>query len=272
VSYVVLTSKERESLCDVFFQLRRWGERFPNARIEALTALRCLKAIHSNAIEDERVDRIFLQVLLHNAGISDKSLISDHYYNASRELRGQEEMLRWLEGKARERAEFSISLLIEMHRCVFGATMPDAAGRFRQAGVRIKGMRHRPPHHSQVQELLYQKFMGINERLFAIGPITRSNFLDVLSISAEVHYLVAAVHPFEDGNGRIARAAGDYAMLAHEFYYDVIMTDYRDGYLDALEECSLADSTPLLHFIEYSYLETLRRIEGFFQLLDTRRD
>ena len=79
---------------------------------------------------------------------------------------------------------------------------------------------------------------------------------------------MASVHPFEDGNGRVARAAGDYVVLAHGFYYDVIMTDYRDVYLDALEECTSTETTPLLKFLEFSYLETLRRIAGFFQLVD----
>jgi Fic family protein len=83
-----------------------------------------------------------------------------------------------------------------------------------------------------------------------------------------VHYLIAHVHPFEDGNGRIARAASDYAMLVHGFYYDVIMTDYRDQYLDTLEECSLSSQGPLVHFLEYSYFETLQRIGGFFEIVD----
>ena len=96
----------------------------------------------------------------------------------------------------------------------------------------------------------------------------RELFHDVLRLSAEVHYLVAHVHPFEDGNGRIARATGDYAMLVHGFYYDVIMTNYRDHYLDALAECTLTDARPLVHFLEYSYLETLRRIATFIDLVD----
>ena len=50
---------------------------------EAMTALRCLKAVHSNVIEDKRVDRIFLQVLLHDAGIADKLRISAGYEKAS---------------------------------------------------------------------------------------------------------------------------------------------------------------------------------------------
>jgi fido (protein-threonine AMPylation protein) len=268
MSYVVITSREREELVDLFFKLRKKGEQYPHARAEALTVLRCLKAVHSNAIEDKKVDRIFLQVLLHGAGVEDKSLIANHYNNASNELRGQEEILRSLEKQAESSAPFSLSMLLEMHRGMFEKSWPDAAGRFRQGEVRIANMAHRPPHFSKVQEQLYQAFASINDRLFAIKEVNPDNFFEILQLSAEVHYLVAQVHPFEDGNGRVARAAGDYAMLVHGFLYDVIMQDYRNYYLDAMSESSTHDTTPLRHFIEYSYLETLRRIAGFFELVE----
>lgn len=46
-------------------------------------------------------------------------------------------------------------------------------------------------------------------------------------------------------------------MLVHGLYYDVIMMDYKDNYLDSLEECSLLNEKPMGNFLEYSYLETL---------------
>ncbi|MDA7908028.1 Fic family protein [Akkermansiaceae bacterium] len=268
MSYVVITSREREELVELFFKLRKKGELHPHARAEALTALRCLKAVHSNAIEDKKVDRIFLQVLLHGAGVEDKSLISNHYNNASHELRGQEKILRSLEEQAGQSTPFSLSMLLEMHHGMFEKSWPDTAGRFRQGEVRIADMAHRPPHYSKVQEQLYQSFASINDRLFAIKEVTPEIFFEILQLSAEVHYLVAQVHPFEDGNGRVARAAGDYAMLVHGFYYDVIMQDYRSFYLDAMSESSTQDTAPLRQFLEYSYLETLRRIAGFFELIE----
>lgn len=267
MSFVAITTREREKLSDLFFKLKEAGQQNPIAHREAMTALRCLKAVHSNAIEDKRVDRIFLQVLLHASGVTDRSKISRHYANAASELRGQEQMLRRLEDLALKQEPFSISLLQEMHYAIFKESHPEVAGKFRTTEVRIKGMLHRPTHHSRIQEQLYQHFEGINEVLMGLGKITRDNFFEVLRLSAKVHYLVAAVHPFEDGNGRVARAAGDYAMLLKGYYYDVIMTDYRDIYLDALEECTIATPEPLLWFIEYSYLETLERIEGFFDLV-----
>jgi Fic family protein len=268
MSLVILTRSEKKKLLETFTRLQRLGKRYPLARKEAMTALRCLKAVHSNVLEDKRVDRIFLQVLLHDAGIKDKSRVSAQYKKASIELRGQEAMLKWLESEASRRTKLSISMLLDIHRVTFEESWPDGAGELRQSEVKIRLMDHMPPHASQVAELLQQQFATINERLFARKLDSADDFFEILDIAAQAHYLIAHVHPFDDGNGRIARALGDYVMLVHDFYYDVIMTDYRDFYLDSLEECSLTNSKPLSDFLEFSYQETLERISGFFGIVE----
>jgi Fic family protein len=267
MSAAILTQSEKKQLLETFMQLHKLGEQYPLAREEAMTALRCLKAVHSNVIEDKRVDRIFLQVLLHRAGIEDKSRISVEYEKASAELTGQEAMLRWLESEALQRTRLSISMLLEMHRLTFGASWPEGAGQLRKSEVRIRLMKHMPPHPSKVSQLLHQQFAAINERLFAHQSVSEDNFFEILDISAQAHYLVAHVHPFDDGNGRIARALGDYVMLVCGLYYDVIMTHYKDNYFDSLERCSLMDVKPLCNFLEFSYQETLERISGFFEIV-----
>jgi len=268
MSLISFTRSEKKQLLETFMWLKRLGEQYPLARKEAMTALRCLKAVHSNVIEDKRVDRIFLQVLLHRSGIDDKSQISTEYEKASIELKGQEAMLRWLESEALKRTQLSVSMLLKMHRLTFVESWPEGAGQLRQSEVRIRLMSHLPPHSSQIALLLQQRFAAINESLFAHQSISADNFFEILDLSAQAHYLVAHVHPFDDGNGRIARALGDYVMLVHGFYYDVIMTDYKAYYLDSLEECSLTDSKPLSNFLEFSYQETLERISGFFRIVE----
>jgi Fic family protein len=263
----VLTRSDREHLYNLFVELKRLSEKHVDAGMEAMTALRCLKAVHSNAIEDTRVDRVFLQILLHGAGIPDKSKISQRYHKASLELTGQDKMLKWLESEAANHQDLSISMLLEMQRRIFGVSWPDEAGRFRQIDVEISGMQHLPPHYRTVPELMYQQLSAINDRLVPVDSFTQESFFDVLRLSAQAHFYVAHSHPFRDGNGRIARAVGDYVFLYYGLFYDVIMTDYKEDYLDALEESSIVDSTPLYHFIEFSYLETLERISGFFKLV-----
>ena len=67
---------------------------------------------------------------------------------------------------------------------------------------------------------------------------------DGLTRAALAHYWFAAIHPFDDGNGRIARALTDMALAQDEntsirFYSlsNQIMKE-RDDYYDVLERCS----------------------------------
>ena len=46
---------------------------------------------------------------------------------------------------------------------------------------------------------------------------------------------------------------------------------YRSNYLDALEECSFTDATPLYWFLEFSYLETLERVSTFYEMARATR-
>lgn len=268
---LALNKTERDRLKELFFRTQALGREFPEARREVMTAIRCLKAVHSNAIEDRSIDRVFLQILLHDAGIRERDRIAPAYEQAYRVLHGQQDMLLDLERRARNQEPLSLSLLLDMHRRMFENSWVQGAGSFRETDVSIAGMSHAPPPAGEVQQLLHQRFTGINADIADIGTVTPQTFDRVMLLCAEAHYTVAGVHPFEDGNGRIARALGDYVLLRFEMYYDVIMTEYRSNYLDALEECSLTHFTPLHRFLEFSYLETLERISTFFNLPMAKR-
>ena len=63
------------------------------------------------------------------------------------------------------------------------------------------------------------------------------------------HFYFVVIHPFEDGNGRIARALTDMALAQDEKigirYYSLSsqIMEERDEYYDVLEKCSKAGST-----------------------------
>ena len=175
-------------------------------------------------------------------------------------------MLEDLEQRASAKEPLSIPLLLGMHRRVFGEAWSYGAGQFRESAVSISRVQHEPPTASAVAGFLHQRFAFINEEMDSIGALTPETFDRVLQLSADAHYVVAGVHPFEDGNGRMARAVGDFVLLRFHMYYDVIMTDYRENYIESLEDCSLTDSSSLYRFLEFSYLETLERVSTFYKL------
>ena len=65
--------------------------------------------------------------------------------------------------------------------------------------------------------------------------------------AAWLHHRFAQIHPFEDGNGRVARALTAAVFLKSDYLVLVIRDDkHRDLYLDALERADAGDLKPLV--------------------------
>ncbi|MDR2731983.1 MAG: Fic family protein [Fibromonadaceae bacterium] len=65
----------------------------------------------------------------------------------------------------------------------------------------------------------------------------KNKTLSVIELAALFHYRYIRIHPFEDGNGRIARLLVNYILLRHGYPMLVIPTEDRKNYLNALSEC-----------------------------------
>lgn len=84
-------------------------------------------------------------------------------------------------------------------------------------------------------------------------------------------FLVTEVHPFEDGNGRIARIMMNAELVASDEERVVLPTVYRDGYLTALKTLSQGRRpNPLIRVVDYLQQWTAALAWG--DLEETRRD
>ena len=66
---------------------------------------------------------------------------------------------------------------------------------------------------------------------------------NIIELAALFHYRYIRIHPFEDGNGRIARLLVNYILLKHGYPMIVVQTADRKNYLDALGECDKITGT-----------------------------
>lgn len=64
--------------------------------------------------------------------------------------------------------------------------------------------------------------------------------LSAIELASLFHYRYIRIHPFEDGNGRIARLLVNYILLQKGYPMIIIRSDERDNYLSALNRCDTA--------------------------------
>ncbi|MBN1257530.1 MAG: Fic family protein [Planctomycetes bacterium] len=124
--------------------------------------------------------------------------------------------------KELEKEKLTPELIFEIHRIITEKTLDDtsAAGRFRKATVDGEELfvldnqgkiLHNPPPVEQLEERMAAMCA------FANGE-TPDSFVHPVIRSIILHFWLAYDHPFEDGNGRIARALFYWSMLHYGFW------------------------------------------------------
>lgn len=67
-----------------------------------------------------------------------------------------------------------------------------------------------------------------------------SGELNPIELAALFHYRYIRIHPFEDGNGRIARLLVNYILLRFGYPMIIIKSDKKEEYLQVLHRCDVA--------------------------------
>eukprot|EP00095_Tigriopus_kingsejongensis_P001956 snap_masked-scaffold2515_size14918-processed-gene-0.5 protein:Tk01956 transcript:snap_masked-scaffold2515_size14918-processed-gene-0.5-mRNA-1 annotation:"cell filamentation protein fic" len=136
----------------------------------------------------------------------------------------------WIEVKTLAQAgrEFTEADLLSLHRIVLTRAGEQNAGSYRTGAVRIAGANHIPPNPIKVPDLIEALFSECQE---LPDPVERA---------AKVHHGVASIHPFVDGNGRTARLAMNFILLACGYPPLSIPTELRQEYYNALEAADSA--------------------------------
>jgi len=127
--------------------------------------------------------------------------------------------------------------LLDLHRIVLTRVEDDFAGSYRSGAVRIAGSHHVPPNPMKVADLMGELFAELQ------------NIADPVERAAKLHHGIARIHPFTDGNGRAARLAMNFVLLAAAYPPVSIPTDLRQAYYNALEAADSGDFESWLGFL-----------------------
>lgn len=184
----------------------------------------------SNAIEGNPLDlRETVMVLERGIQASVKKRDATEAYNLGAAV---QRVSGWIE---RRETCHTVKHLTDLHQILM-QDVEAHAGRFRDKRVMIQAARHQPPDHALVAPLCER----VMEQLAA------SSDTHVLVRAVWAHWAIARIHPFFDGNGRMARLWQDLVLLQGELTCAIIRPQDRREYLDALTQADEGDLNPLV--------------------------
>jgi Fic family protein len=67
--------------------------------------------------------------------------------------------------------------------------------------------------------------------------------------AAWLHHRFTQIHPFQDGNGRVARCLASLVLIRADWFYLAIGRDQRAGYIESLESADQGDLQPLVELV-----------------------
>lgn len=133
----------------------------------------------------------------------------------------------------------------KIHEIVTRGILEDA-GRYRTRNVRITGAHKFPADGSRI----------VRELDTLIDALERPD-KDIVAMAAYLHHRFVAIHPFTDGNGRVARLLANLFLIRQGYPPIILDTRDRQKYFRALREADNGDMEPFTRFIARAVSDSL---------------
>lgn len=202
--------------------------------------MRLLHTYNSNAIEGNTLTLSETKLVL-DEGITIGGKTLREHLEATNNAQGYDLIVRL----ARENVPIHHITIQQLHEVVTRGII-ESAGRYRTRNVRITGAVRSPTD--------WQHILREMDGLIAdIGNQDRP----VIEMTAYLHHRFVAIHPFVDGNGRVARLLGNLYLMRNGYPPIVLDQKNRHAYYRALREADNGDLTPFTRFITRAVNESL---------------
>ncbi len=180
----------------------------------------------SNALEGNSLTETETKVVLEDGITIGGKPIKDYY-----EALGHSEAYDYIYKLAKDSgiAEDDIK---KLHKLFYHRIDEARAGKYRKEKVFISGSKYTLPGPEQVPKLMKEFISKVKDLENENHPV---------EYSALVHKEIAFIHPFIDGNGRIARLSMNLILLQKGYCIAVIPPILRRDYIQALEKAHTDD-------------------------------
>jgi len=187
---------------------------------------------HSNAIEGNRLTYRETQLVIREGVTIGGKSVRDHL-----EARNHPRAISYVESlKDRDLMENDV---LALYGIIFSGILENA-GSFRKSQVFIEGSDYLPPPAFEVPVLIKELLEWLRKNPEELRPV---------EVAAVFHHRFVSVHPFDDGNGRVARLLMNLLLIKRGYPFTVVRNYDRRRYYDTLRKADGGDLAPFVNFI-----------------------
>src|SRR5659263_117259 len=192
--------------------------------------MRLLHTYHSNAIEGNTLTISETKLVLEEGTTIGGKSLREHL-----EATNNAKAFDLIEDIAKKKKTIDHVTIQQIHEVVTAGILEEA-GKYRSKNIRITGAIKTPPDWSKIIKLMD----GLTEKILE----SRTHPIE---IAAYLHHKFVEIHPFIDGNGRVARLLTNLYLTALGYPPIVLKTEERGKYYRFLRA---ADALSLIHISE----------------------
>ena len=179
---------------------------------------------NSNAIEGNTLTIRETKVVLEDGITVGGKTLKEHL-----EVVNHKEAILYIEDTANKKELLSEKQIKNINYLILKSIDDEKAGVYRNRKVIISGASHSPPLPYQIKS----KMEGLINWYRNEGPTFHT-----IERAAKLHTNFVNIHPFIDGNGRIARLLLNFELMKDDYPPAIIRADDRGDYYDALDKAA----------------------------------
>jgi len=205
-----------------------------------LEDIRIRHTYHSDAIEGNTLTLQETKLVLEEGITIGGKPLKDHI-----EAKNDAEAFDLMIKLSNEKQDITQDIIQQIHEIVTKGTLK-SSGKYRTENVRIAGSKTSPPSYSRILKLMEEIISEVNS--LKLHPIKMAAF---------IHFRLVAIHPFLDGNGRVARLITNLYLISKGYPPIVLKKEDRRKYYFVLQKADNGDLSPFAGFISRAVNESL---------------
>jgi len=206
-----------------------------------LEDIRLRHTYHSDAIEGNALTLQETKLVIEEGITIGGKLLKDHI-----EARNDAEAFDLMIDLIHSKKKLSQEIIQQIHECVTKGILQNP-GQYRTGDVGVTGADIRPPSYLKVIPLMDNYIKHIKEA--QQHPLQKAVY---------IHHELVRIHPFFDGNGRVARLLTNFYLMTKGYPIIIVKKEDRQKYYQALNKADHGDLSDFTLFITRAVHESLQ--------------